>query len=454
MSAPETLGPAFDTLIVEPVPPIEGTHADGRRNGTPDHGQGRDGQSERDAGGSTQGTGEPVIPPAEPGTVVVPVRKRFTELDGLRGVAALLVVIFHLRRSVRELDPPQSLDHLISGGYLMVDLFFVISGFVLARTMLSTRNVGDALRFSSLRARRFLPLHLTGVAIAFGCVTTVWLAQHYGFEGAPNRPAFTTSQESPTGYLSAILLLQGLVGPQFAGYAAAWSLSIELWTNVLIVAAIALVPWPNRKQWVGPATVVIGAIILATADPKAENAIGATALGRGLTGLGVGMVVYWLYTVGVRRGLTTGGSHRELTPGAGQGRTRRLPWPAVGAALCLLTLLACMHWSRDIRPLNFLPLFPLTGLLVFCLVQPSAGPAHALMNSRIAQWLGSRSFALYALHGPALMAVTLTYRLVGWNVHDPKIAVLIIVSTLVSALCAAELGHRFIERAWTPSKSA
>jgi peptidoglycan/LPS O-acetylase OafA/YrhL len=455
MSAPERLGPTFDTLIVEPVPPLEGTGArTGARTGSADHGQGstgrsedRCGRSERTAGELTPDGDEPVVPPAAPGTVVVPVRKRFTELDGLRGVAALLVVFFHLRRNVRDLDPPDTLYQLVNGGYLMVDLFFVLSGFVLARTMLSTRTVGDALWFSSLRARRFLPLHLTGVAIAFGCVSTIWLAQHYGIEHAPARPAFSNSQESPFGYLSAVLLLQGLIGPQFAGYDAAWSLSIELWTNILLVAAIALVPWPNRKQWVGPAAVVIGAVVLATADSGAENSVGMTAFGRGLTGLGVGMVVYLLYTAGVRRGVSTVGSHRE------PGRTRGVPWPAVGAALGLITLLAAMRWSTDLRPLNFLPIFPIAGVLLFCLAQPSAGPAHALMNSRIAQWLGSRSFALYALHAPVLMAVQLCCRLVGYNMRDPKVAVVIIVTTVVSSLCAAEIGHRYIERAWTPGSS-
>jgi len=39
------------------------------------------------------------------------------------------------------------------------------------------------------------------------------------------------------------------------------------------------------------------------------------------------------------------------------------------------------------------------------------------------------------------------------HMHDPKIAILIIVTTLTAALTAAEVGHRFIERLLVPKKT-
>jgi peptidoglycan/LPS O-acetylase OafA/YrhL len=460
MSAPEASDTAFDTLIIEPVPPIAGTQA---------------GESARpdslsvitidpETGARTETTLESVRRAPEPASAVLDVRKRFTELDGLRGAAALLVVIFHLRKYIRDLDPPRSLDLLISGGYVMVDLFFVLSGFVLARSMLSTRTPGDVLKFSSMRARRFLPLHLTGVAIVFGCALVTWLTQHYGFQNAPNRPAFSLEQETPWGYLSAVLLLQGLFGPHFAGYAAAWSLSVELWTNILLVIAIAAVPWAHRKQWVGPIAVAAGTLILFTLGKEGENSIGWTAFGRGLTGLGAGMVIYWLYTAAARRGIgSVTGSHRlagsdgpeglVVEPNRRPGGYRPARWPAIGAVLGLLALLACMYYSKDLRHLQFLPVLTIAAVLIFCLVQPSDGPAHRLMNSRVVQWLGSRSFALYALHGSTLIAITLACRLRGLHLHEPKVAIFIIVTTLIGSLVTAEIGHRFIERLWVPKKS-
>ena len=90
-------------------------------------------------------------------TPASPVRSRFTELDGLRGLAALAVVSFHLRNFILRLDPPHVIGELVGGSYLMVDLFFVLSGFVLSRKMLSTATGADVRRFTLMRLRRFAP---------------------------------------------------------------------------------------------------------------------------------------------------------------------------------------------------------------------------------------------------------------------------------------------------------
>jgi peptidoglycan/LPS O-acetylase OafA/YrhL len=370
------------------------------------------------------------------------VRSRFTELDGLRGAAALMVVVFHLRRQIRELDAPDAFTQLIGGGYMMVDLFFVLSGFVLAKTMLQVRSAREVGRFSSIRTRRFMPLHLTGWGIALLCVALTALLQHYNVQHMPDTPAFQKETTSLWGWVSSVFLLQGFFGPDFSGYPAAWSLSIELWTNILLVAMIALAPARSVRRLVAPAGLVIGALILITANPDAENTIGMTAFGRGLIGLAAGMLGYHLYLALER-------------PDAGFGRIVRSQrwgthWPGIGGGLGVIALLASMYWSHQVRDLQFLPMIPISLLLVLCLAQPSAGITHRVLNSGPLQWLGGRSFALYALHGSILMAVTLACRIRGLNLHDPKTLTLIIVAELVGALTAAELGHRFIERLWIP----
>jgi peptidoglycan/LPS O-acetylase OafA/YrhL len=192
--------------------------------------------------------------------------------------------------------------------------------------------------------------------------------------------------------------------------------------------------------------------------------MGWTAFGRGLTGLGAGMVVYWLYTAAFRRGVGVApGTHRlagighrqgpELVGDRGAGGYRPARWPAIGAVLGLFGLVTCMYFAKDLRDLQFIPVLLIASGLIFCLAQPSDGPGHRLMNSRIVQWLGSRSFALYALHGSVLLTVSLLARLRGLHLHQPKVAVVIIAVTLIGALCAAEIGHRFIERLWVPKKS-
>lgn len=56
-------------------------------------------------------------------------KPRFEILDGLRGVAALLVVIFHLTESSPFTAGP--VDQTVNHGYLAVDFFFMLSGFVI-----------------------------------------------------------------------------------------------------------------------------------------------------------------------------------------------------------------------------------------------------------------------------------------------------------------------------------
>ncbi|HEV7761466.1 MAG TPA: acyltransferase family protein [Acidimicrobiales bacterium] len=94
-------------------------------------------------------------------------------LDGLRGLAVAAVVVFHLDR--------------IDGGFLGVDLFFVLSGFLITSLLLTEqrgRGAIDLGRFWLRRARRLLPalfLVVTGIAVLLLLFTPE--AQRAGFRG-------------------------------------------------------------------------------------------------------------------------------------------------------------------------------------------------------------------------------------------------------------------------------
>ncbi|MCE0537088.1 acyltransferase [Kineosporia rhizophila] len=363
------------------------------------------------------------------------VPNRFTALDGLRGLAALVVVFFHLRRELRDLGAPETVDRLVTGGYLMVDLFFVLSGFVLARTLLRTDGLRSAARFAALRVRRFMPLHLTGWTIALAGVSFAALCQALNLFHTPEAGAFTHDDTTPRAWITSFFLVQGFVGPLFAGYAAAWSLSIELWANILVVVVIAVLA-PRLRSLVGPVALVAGAVILSLTPADAENTVGWVAFGRGLGGLGAGMVAYELY----------------LWLAARPGRKVRAAMP-LGVIGLLLVVLAC--WERElVRELRFLPMLGLAVLLVISLALPTGGPAQWLLNRPVAQWLGSRSFAIYALHGPVLVTFELVISLAGLDQDAPPVAAALVSATLAGTFVAAEIGHRYIEQAWLPRRKA
>lgn len=111
---------------------------------------------------------------------------RFKTVDGLRGIAALAVVFFHLNAAlVRTYGDwaPAWIQTLFAHGYLGVDVFFVISGFVIAY---SIRNAVPSLgflgRFGLRRSIRLDPPYWAAIFLEIGAI---WLGLRLGLADAP-----------------------------------------------------------------------------------------------------------------------------------------------------------------------------------------------------------------------------------------------------------------------------
>ena len=88
-------------------------------------------------------------------------KQRYEILDGLRGVASIIVVAFHLFETYSKGPAYQILNH----GYLAVDFFFVLSGFIIFHATVGKGK--SAAQYAQSRFRRvYLPYLPVGIGIA------------------------------------------------------------------------------------------------------------------------------------------------------------------------------------------------------------------------------------------------------------------------------------------------
>jgi peptidoglycan/LPS O-acetylase OafA/YrhL len=92
---------------------------------------------------------------------------RIRSLDGLRGIAILLVMLYHLGRDYRPDSTASSIWHnFVGGGWLGVDVFFVLSGFLITGILLDSKERPRYFRnFYARRVLRIFPLYYMVVAL-------------------------------------------------------------------------------------------------------------------------------------------------------------------------------------------------------------------------------------------------------------------------------------------------
>lgn len=164
-------------------------------------------------------------------TEIIPLssKPRFEILDGLRGVAAMIVVAFHLFETYSKGPSDQILNH----GYLAVDFFFVLSGFVIGYAYEDRWGKMNVWGFFKRRLIRLQPMVILGTLIG-----AFW----FYFGGAPG---FELVMQTPWWKLLLIVILGCLMFPtppsmDIRGWqeinslnGAAWSLMWEYVANIL-----------------------------------------------------------------------------------------------------------------------------------------------------------------------------------------------------------------------------
>jgi peptidoglycan/LPS O-acetylase OafA/YrhL len=299
-------------------------------------------------------------------TGAAPAEERvFHTLDALRGVAAIGVLVFHMGPIFSPIAAP--------GGYLAVDLFFMMSGVVLSHAYEARFRAGMG-TFGFMRARliRLYPLYLVGAS--FGIM--VALASLHGRN--------SQNWDSSSLFQAAALALFFL--PNFSGRPVheifplnipCWSLFFELLVNLLFV-----ISWPlltsRRLILTSLVTAIAVAVAIAHAgniDQGSTGASFAVGLARTIFGFSVGVLIARHVPRARRRQNNLG--VLAITAVVGIAIAGR-PQQGAGAlwdAACVLVV------------------FPLT-VYFGTLIDPGS------RLRRVATFLGVTSYAIYVLHSP------------------------------------------------------
>lgn len=325
-----------------------------------------------------------------------PPRQVRTDIQALRALAVAAVLGYHFA------------PDLVPGGYVGVDVFFVISGFVITSLMLSELRSTGALsfaRFYARRARRILPAATVTIILTVLAGFLLWPLNTWKNIADD---AFYTAIFGQNWHLAATSVDYLAGGGTPSPMQHFWSLSIEeqfyfLWPAALIGAYLLI-----RKRSVGGAALLVliptilltftwSVLAVANGDPSAYFTSHTRAWQLGIGAL---LAVAW---PAVNK--LTGNPGGALEPGRAPVTWRTAALLVVGVGL---NLFALFTYASDTPFPGVAALAPTLGTAALI----AAGvPAAGWVDSRPVQWLGNVSYSLYLVHWP--IALFLPQQLTG-----------------------------------------
>jgi peptidoglycan/LPS O-acetylase OafA/YrhL len=310
---------------------------------------------------------------------VDPHRKRLAGLDGVRGLAALFVVIHHV---FLRTFPGYPVDHapfwagwFIYGRFAVV-VFIVLSGFSLA---LSAARHGWRLdsisRFAQRRARRILPAYWAALAFS---IAVAWLIVRPPGQGLPGSKSALVNG----------LLVQNIVGAPIPNRSL-WTMAVEAQLYLVFPLLLLTVRRFSAIVMVATVTLIVAAVgIVGPHVPRLDTFVIQSAPDLAA-----------LFAVGILAAGIVGAS-----------RARR-SWPWAWLALAAaVPVFATMWWRGSVWTLDHLfwvdlALGPAIACLLAALATGRPAPLLRFLDSRPLRSLGSSSYSLYLIHGPIVIVV-------------------------------------------------
>lgn len=353
-------------------------------------------------------------------------------IDALRGAAILAVLQFHYGYGFRFYEwigVPTALETILAYGWAGVDLFFVLSAYLLTRNLLSSRGETNVVgSFYRRRILRILPLYVLLLALA-----------------AILAPALGTRQGDAGGWLFGGLApfwtyglflqnfwsgLQGVWGGHFL--APTWSLAVEE-HFYLILPFLVLGGGAWRIAVLSCAFIVLGPLFRALiADAIGPMAAQTWSFAR-IDCFGWGMLVALALSLG--------------EPGRAQ---FKLLWQA--AAGLFVAAFGCLALIRGADGYNPLPWSINAMVAARFVIETARPPAVSTIASpqsegvlvKAAAWMGARCYSLYLLHMPIAGLAAAAIGRANPAVTDAASA-LALGAAALATLVLSDLSYRFVE---------
>lgn len=304
---------------------------------------------------------------ADPPPVPEPASRtvHFGLLDGLRGIAALAVVLMHIGEIFL-------LPDWLPQAYLAVPFFFVLSGFVISyayeNRLMRTGRLRD---FVQVRVERLYPLLLVG--LCFGAVLLVIKA----FVGA-ERFSFPLL----VGMFVAAVGMIPMPGPAaFTILPPQWSLAIELWGNIVHFAL---------RRWFSVRLLALVLPLFFVLMAAASFVFGGVGTGWTLTNIVGGLATFtFSYAAGIL-------VHHLWKEG-------RLPQLRTSAWLIAGLLIVSLALPQPLRtPANAVRDILCTGILYPLLLVAAIQVEPGIRLRALSDWFGRLSYPLYITHFPVV----------------------------------------------------
>jgi peptidoglycan/LPS O-acetylase OafA/YrhL len=355
-----------------------------------------------DAGGGTNGALTQGVARLQ-SQPTVGYRGQIPALTGLRGIGAVWVLLYHLTEGLHI--------PVLKSGYLGVDLFFILSGFVLTMVYADSfvsLNWQEYLRFLQVRLARIYPLYLATLLLA-ATLVLAFSERAMEFDQAARRFSLDA-------FIACLLLIQNWAYWLPTSWnLPSWSLSAEWLAYLLFPVAIPMLRSFRTARHAAAAAgflLVLLCVAVLSKGVDSDNLTGSGGTLRMVCEFGCGAFL----CQAMRNGF-------------------RIPsWTGSVAAIAVLSI------TLSYSALNLLTTFGFA--LVVVIAAAGKGPLHTALSSRPVVFLGDISYSIYLLHW---IVIEVFIRLVPTPDKGGPPLLLRIITCVTIVLCLAWVSYRVIE---------